>query len=280
MHLVQIIKTTMLRNCIILFFSTYLLFACNSSTKEEAPNYSEKLTNQLTSAVLWFQKSAEMEAVFVQTYHYAKMVLAQKLDTLSEQNLRPAIILDLDETVLDNSAYEVRLIQTGEGYNSKSWENWCNEAKAIALPGAIDFLRFADSLGVEIFYISNRKEAVFESTLENLKSLEIPQADSARLMLRTSSSDKTERRNAVTEQYQVLLYIGDNLTDYSEEYASRGADLGKQHVLNNKEELLKNFIMLPNPMYGEWEAAIYDNDFSKSDEEKLKARREILESAK
>jgi 5'-nucleotidase (lipoprotein e(P4) family) len=180
--------------------------------------------------------------------------------------------------VLDNSPYEARLFLEGKTYGAESWENWCNEAKATALPGAKDFLQYADKLGIEIFYISNRKVSVFEPTLKNLQALNLPHADKDHLLLRTAESDKTERRNKVKEDYQVILYVGDNLTDYSEEYATRGADLGKGLVQQNKEELLYNFIMLPNPMYGEWESAIYNNDFSKSDEEKLKMRQEILDT--
>ncbi len=262
--------------------STFLLLVAfiSCQTAKVAPSNSAEraLSQQLGTATLWFQKSAEMEASFLQAYAYGKMLLTLKMDTLKSSIKKPAIILDLDETVLDNSPYEARLFLNGETYDGESWNNWCNEGKATALPGATDFLQHAANLGIEIFYISNRKAVVFESTLQNLKDLQLPNADENHLLLKTAGSDKTERRNIVTADHNVILYVGDNLTDYSEIYANRGAALGKDLVYKNKEELLHNFILLPNPMYGEWESAIYDNDFSKSDEEKLRVRREVLET--
>lgn len=257
-----------------------LLFSCQTAKINPAENAEALLSEQLGNATIWFQKSAEMEAAYLQAYGFGKMLLAQKMDTFKIGTKKPAVVLDLDETVLDNSPYEARLFLNGETYASESWNEWCQEANAKALPGAIDFLNYAKELGVEVFYISNRKSLVFESTLENLKALNLPNADSKHLMLRTAESDKTTRRNKVEENHQVLLYVGDNLTDYSDDYAKRGTDLGKDLVHRNKKELLYNFIMLPNPMYGEWESAIYNNDFGISDAEKIRLRKAALNTAK
>ncbi len=265
-------------NILLLNILTVLFFSCQTAKVVPYTDAEEKLSTQLGTATLWFQKSAEMEAAYLQSYHFGKILLAQKLNKVDQSEKKLAVILDLDETVMDNSVYEARLFLTGETYDPATWTNWCKEAKATALPGALDFLKFANDKGVAIFYISNRKSDVFESTLKNLQALGAPQATADHLLLRTASSDKTERRNIVKENHEVLLYVGDNLTDYSEEYANRGSDLGKSLVTKNKEELLNNFLMLPNPMYGEWESAIYNNDFSKSDEEKLRERREALET--
>ncbi len=254
------------------------LISCQSSKINTSSTSKNELSSQLGNATIWFQKSAEMDASFLQAYNYGKLLLFLKMDTLKANTKKPAVILDLDETVLDNSPYEARLFLNGETYGSESWEKWCKEAKAKALPGAQDFLSYADELGIEIFYISNRKANVLESTLKNLQALNLPYADKDHVLLRTAESDKTERRDLVKENHQVILYVGDNLTDYSEDYANRGADLGKYLVNKNKEELLYNFLMLPNPMYGEWESAIYNNDFTKSNEEKLKMRKKILET--
>ncbi|MEQ8245636.1 HAD family acid phosphatase, partial [Fulvivirga sp.] len=94
--------------------------------------------------------------------------------------------------------------------------------------------------------------------------------------LKTSASDKTERREKVLETHNVMVYLGDNLTDFSEEFADRESDMGFKLVDNKKDILLNNFVMLPNPMYGEWEGAIYDNNYGLSDEIKLKKRKEAL----
>ncbi|MFQ3214693.1 MAG: 5'-nucleotidase (lipoprotein e(P4) family) [Marivirga sp.] len=253
--------------------------ACQLQQKEETPDTAaQTLSNQLGNAVLWFQQSAEMQASFLQAYKLGEVLLKSKLDTINSDK-KLAIILDLDETVLDNSPYEARLIRTGANYQSESWEIWCEEASANALPGALAFLNFAHKNGIEIFYISNRKENVFQATLRNLQKIAAPQADSTHLMLRTSTSDKTDRRNMVKAEHHVLLYIGDNLTDYNQAYAERKEDLGKLLVGKNQEELFNNFIMLPNPMYGEWEGALYGNDFSIADSLKLIKRSNILYTA-
>jgi|AntRauTorckE6833_2_1112554.scaffolds.fasta_scaffold66686_1 5'-nucleotidase (lipoprotein e(P4) family) len=266
----------------IYLFSILLVSACQEFTSENNAENSaeENLSKQLGNATVWFQQSAEMEALFLQAYDRGKILLKTKMDTLSASHLKPALVLDLDETVLDNSPFEARLFLEGKNFSSESWESWCNEAKAEALPGVVDFLYFADSLGLQIFYISNRKIGVFEPTLKNLKILKLPQAKKEHLLLRTTKSDKTERRAKVTADHNILLFVGDNLTDYSEIFAERNEKLGKDLVKKHQEELLNNFIMLPNPMYGEWESAIYENDFSKSAEEKIKLRRKALNPKK
>lgn len=262
---------------LIFIISVLTISACQQISQKKPISADEKLSMQLGNATVWFQQSAEMEASFLQAYDKGKMLLKIKMDTLSDSKLKPAVILDLDETVLDNSPYEARLFLDGENYSSVSWEKWCKEAQADALPGATDFLNFADSLGIKIFYISNRKIDVFEPTLKNLQTLKLPQAEKDHLLLKTTKSDKTERREMVKADHRILLYVGDNLTDYSQIFAERDSILGKNLVKKHLKELLHNFIMLPNPMYGEWESAIYKNDFTKSPEEKLQLRKEILE---
>ncbi|WMN06075.1 5'-nucleotidase, lipoprotein e(P4) family [Marivirga arenosa] len=269
-------KTTVMRLLIIFIFSIGIT-ACNQSPKNKTMSADEKLSLQLGNATIWFQQSAEMEALYLQAYDRAKMLLKLKMDTLSKSDLAPAVVLDLDETVLDNSPFEARLFLAGENYSPSSWEKWCKEAKAELLPGAADFLEFGDSLGVHIFYISNRKNEVFDETLKNLQNLNLPQSNANHLLLRTTTSDKTERRDSVKAGHQILLYIGDNLTDYSQIFADRDSSLGKDLVHKNKKELLHNFIMLANPMYGEWESAVYKNDYGKSASEKIELRKNILD---
>ncbi len=252
-----------------------LLHACQTTVKEKEVDYKKPLSDQLGNAVLWYQQSAEMQASYLQAYKNAKLLLATKLDTVTT-DLKLAVVVDIDETILDNSPYEARLLVMGVTYESANWKAWCEEANANALPGALDFLNYAHSNGVEIFYISNRKIEVLHATIRNLQKIGAPQSDSSHVMLRTTTSDKTLRRDAVKAKCEVLIYVGDNLTDYDEVYAERKQDLGKLLVSKNQKDLFNNFVMLPNPMYGEWEAALYENDFSLADSLKLVKRREAL----
>jgi 5'-nucleotidase (lipoprotein e(P4) family) len=251
--------------------------ACSAQIQTQSTESSaeEEISKQLGNAVLWYQRSAEMRLAYYQAYQYGKLLLDNKLAN-SRNSKPPAVVLDIDETVLDNSPYEAWLIDNGETYKTESWKKWTSEARAAALPGALEFVTYAKSRGVEVFYISNRTVQELDATLKNLKGKNFPNASDAFVMLKTSASDKTERREKVLETHNVMVYLGDNLTDFSEEFADRESDMGFNLVDNKKDILLNNFVMLPNPMYGEWEGAIYDNNYGLSDEIKLKKRKEAL----
>ena len=258
-------------------FLILLLFGCANSitTSSTEANAEAEISKQLGGAVLWYQNSAEMRLAYIQAYRYAKILLDEKLAN-SKNSKPPAVVLDIDETVLDNSPYEAMLIEKGETYKTPTWLEWTAEARAEALPGALDFTNYAKSRGVEVIYISNRTTLELEGTLKNLKAEQFPNAVEEFVLLKSTTSDKTERRNKVMETYNVMVYVGDNLTDFSEAYGDRGADMGKELVDKETENLLSSFVMLPNPMYGEWEKAIYDNNFGLSDEIKLKKRSKAL----
>lgn len=239
-------------------------------------NFEEEVSQQLVMATLWHHTSAEMVASYLQAYRYGELMLDAKLDTVSLRK-PAAVVLDIDETVLDNSPYQVDLIKNQMQYGSATWKQWTDQASAEALPGALDFVNYAKSRGVQVFYISNRREDELSATISNLRVHGFPNAEERFVLLRTTTSDKTERRQQVESAYEVLVYVGDNLADYDEKYSNRGDNYGRELVIINKEELLSNFVILPNPMYGEWERAIYDNRTVISPEEKLRKRAEALE---
>lgn len=235
----------------------------------------QKLADQLTMSTLWFQQSAEMRQSYYQSYRYAELLLDKKIE--NKKSEKPgAVVLDIDETVLDNSPYQALLIDSSWTYTGETWKRWTDQARAQRLPGALEFVNYAKENGVEVFYISNRKTDELQSTIKNLKEMGFPNASEDYVALKETTSDKTERRNAVLKDYDILVYVGDNLTDYSEIFANRNKGMGKDLVDKYKNELLENFVMLPNPMYGEWEGAIYNNDYSVADSTKLKMRKEKL----
>ncbi|HNP19149.1 MAG TPA: 5'-nucleotidase, lipoprotein e(P4) family [Fulvivirga sp.] len=254
-----------------------LIIGCATpkSTSTSEFNAQLELTKQLEGAVLWYQNSAEMRLSYYQAYQYARLLMDDKLAN-DKSTKPPAVVLDIDETVLDNSPYEAILIDKGETFTPKTWKEWTDEARAEALPGALEFTKYAKSRGVEVIYISNRMTNEMATTIANLKSEQFPNAEEQYVLLNATTSDKTERRNKVMETYNVLVYIGDNLTDFSETYSNRGLDMGKKMVDDNLNQLLNSFVMLPNPMYGEWEKAIYDNNYGISDEIKLQKRKAAL----
>lgn len=236
-------------------------------------------TEYMLMATLWFQKAAEVQAIYYQNFNVAKLLLDQniKKDRFKLKKKMPkAIITDIDETVLNNSPYNANLILNGETYNKGSWTKWVNEKRAKALPGAIDFCNYAKEKNVEIFYVSNRSAKNIEATIENLKKEGFPYADKEHMYLKTKSSDKTDRRNKILEKYDIILYLGDNLRDFDETFGDRGSDFGFGITAENKETFGTKFIIFPNPMYGEWEKGIYNNNFNRNDEEKMQMRRDAL----
>ncbi len=275
----------------IILIGAVLIFAFSSCCDEEKKEVEKEIIVQKDSveisnaehqiaATLWFQKSAEAKAVYFQTYNLAKIVLDDKLkkDRFKIKKKKPkAIITDIDETVLDNSPYNARLIAEGKHYEPETWTKWVNEKNAEALPGALDFMNYAKEKGIEVFYVSNRSVKNLKPTLENLKKAGFPFADEKHILLKDKTSDKTERRNAVLKDYDVIMYFGDNLRDFDENFKYSKNTNRNDSVKAHKNDFGTKYIVFPNPMYGEWEKAVYKGDFGKPDIEKRKMRIEALD---
>lgn len=218
--------------------SLWGLSACQAPLpQEESPKTGE--SDHLTAAVLWLQKGETARLAREQAFDYAKFLLSTKVlwkDSLSKL----AVVLDLDETVVDNSPYEARVIQNGSSFEPESWSEWVNEANADAIPGALEFLDYADSIGVSIYYVSNRKHENLGPTLQNLIALGVPQADSSTVLLRKEVSDKTERRAQVSKEHEIVLMIGDQIGDFSADFSA------------DETELKGKIVVIPNPMYGDF----------------------------
>ncbi len=231
----------------------------------------QKTTDQLVISVLWYQHSAEMRACYYQGYNYAKYALIEKLKITSTKPY--AVVLDIDETLLDNSPFEGKVIETGQEYSLQSWLSWTSKSKAKALPGSLEFLKFAQSRGVTLFYVSNRlaKEEL-GNTIKNLQKENFPQADSAHIFLKTNTSSKTERRQIIKKRYNIALLIGDNLNDFDGIFKNRSINNGFNAVDKNKERFGIDFIILPNPMYGAWEKQIYNGTYNNSAEKRKQMR--------
>ena len=214
---------------------------------EAQSNNQEHLLQSLT----WYQQSAEMKAIYIQSFNWAGKVLMEKLEQESE--LPVAVVLDIDETVLDNSPQTARQIIDGVPFSDEMWDEWCGLAQAEALPGVLEFTHKAEALGVEVFYISNRGIHLLDVTLENLNSAGFPNSDVGHILLKTDSSAKDDRRAKVRQSHNVVLLIGDNLGDFSGIFDTRmnGADL--ENVLAYRESFGFEYIILPNPLYGGWE---------------------------
>ena len=214
---------------------------------EAQSNNQEHLLQSLT----WYQQSAEMKAIYIQSFNWAGMVLMEKLEYESELPL--AVVLDIDETVLDNSPQTARQLIDGVPFSNEMWDEWCALVQAEALPGVLEFTLKAEAQGVEVFYISNRGIHLLDVTLENLKAAGFPNADAGHVLLKTDGSAKDDRRAKVRESHNVVLLIGDNLGDFSGIFDTRLNGADSETVLTHRESFGFEYIILPNPLYGGWE---------------------------
>lgn len=201
----------------------------------------------------WQQNSGEFRALSYQAYNLARLRIDENLKNKSKKPL--AIITDIDETFLDNSPYAVTESGKGKDFDAASWANWTAKGNAKAYPGSLEFFNYVKSKNITIFYVSNRDQNDRVGTLKNLKDLNFPYADNDHLILRDISSDKENRRAEILKKYNVILYLGDNLGDFSSMFYKKTQSERNQNVDDNAEKFGKNFIMLPNSGYGDWESA-------------------------
>jgi 5'-nucleotidase (lipoprotein e(P4) family) len=176
---------------------------------------------------------------------------------------------------LDNSPYEAGIVGKDTGYPT-GWAEWCNAAKAEALPGAVEFLKYVVSKGADVFYISNRKVQFKEGTMKNMKALGFPQVDDAHMLLREKTSDKEPRRQIAQKEHRIVLLMGDNLNDFDNIFRVKKIEDRMASVDQAKDKFGTMFIVLPNPMYGEWEGAAYNFNWKLSPKEKSEARKASL----
>ena len=233
------------------------LFSCKTTQDVQVISTDDatyQLSQQNVDAVIWTATSAEMHYASIQAFDLALLKIKTKA---SQDYAKPqAVVLDLDETVLDNSPYMFRQIAAGKTFDGDSWYEWCMEASATALPGSVEFIKTCQSLNIEVFYISNRGIETLPGTIDNLNKLGIP-SDENHVLLKEGNSDKTDRRQAVLGTHNIVLYIGDNLRDFSDVYANRQSNFGKELIQEELQNLRDNFVIIPNPMYGEWQKPVY-----------------------
>ena len=220
-------------------FIFLFLFACNNveiSKKEHS--------------LYWQKNSAEYVALSYQAYNLAKFRLDEKLN--SEFNKRPAIVIDLDETVLNNLPYNEMLIDSSEVFTQESWSKWVNKKIATKVPGSLEFINYAKSKNVKIVYLSNRRVENYDPTKENLVSLGYPFDEDTLMLLRDETSDKTARRNTLND-YEIIMLLGDNLADFNSVFYKKSNNERIRSVDSLSKMFGDKFIVFPNLIYGDWE---------------------------
>jgi acid phosphatase len=238
------------------------------------------IANDNLNAVAWSQTAIEHDLIYLQTYRDAE---ARLLGAAKDRNwnavptndravagndLPPAVVLDIDETVLDNSPYQARLVRSGGQYNEADWAAWCREEAARALPGAVEFTQFAARNGIAVIYISNRAKDLDQVTLANLRKVGLPvSGPEAFLGLGTFvegceqiGTGKGCRRQRISRKYRVLMQFGDQIGDFVTVVANNAAGRRKA-IVPYMDWIGSRWFVLPNTTYGSWEPALFNNDW-------------------
>jgi 5'-nucleotidase (lipoprotein e(P4) family) len=251
--------------------------------------------NDNLNAVAWSQTAIEHDMIYLQTYRDAQSRLLTALhdqhwDALGKadriaalKGLKPAVVLDVDETVLDNSPFAARMVKSGAEYNEVDWAAWCKEARARALPGAVEFTQFAAKHGVAVIYISNRAKDLDEVTLANLRQAGFPvSGPQAFLGLGTvvdgceqAGSEKGCRRQLIARHYRVLMQFGDQIGDFVDVNANT-ADGRRRAVGDYLPWVGTRWFVLPNATYGSWEPALFNNDWSATPDQRRQQKLDAL----
>jgi len=272
-----------------------------ASSAEAVP---EHPANDNLNAVLWVQRAAEYRAVTQTVYRAASdhldIALKEKnwdalvpdergytLDESRATGLKPAVVMDVDETVLDNSPYQARLVRDGKAYDEVTWALWVAEKKAKAVPGVVEFAKAASAKGVTILYLSNRAEHLQDATIANLKAVGMPvKDDSVFLGLGTfvkdceqNGSEKNCRRKLAGQEYRVLMQFGDQLGDFVEIVTNTPE--GRDALYDQYQDWFgERWWMVPNPTYGSWEPAMFNNAWEQPAAVRRKAKLDALDIAK
>ena len=262
-------------------------FSGNAARAQDAVPASDMLL-----ATLWTQRAIEYKANALTVFALARMRLDEALADRNwtaapgeqkgdYQNLPPAVILDVDETLIDNSRYQVWMLKNNQSFSTKTWNEFCAAQISTAIPGAVEFVKYADSRGVKVFYITNRDAVTEKDTRENMQKLGFPMGGNVDTFLMQNEqqgwgSAKSSRRAVVTKDYRVLLNIGDNFGDFDDRYRSSEADRIKAYEAD-MPYWGKQWLMIANPTYGSFDTAPFGHDFKKPREEQRKAKWDVLD---
>ena len=245
------------------------------------------------NATLWMQHAAEYAGSTETAFALAKIRLNEALkdktwtaapaeQTGKFSSLPPAVICDVDETLLDNSAYQAWNITAGTTFSNETWSKFVAAQISTAVPGAVDFANYAASKGVTVFYVSNRTVDGEQATRDNMAKLAFPMGGNVDTFLMQKekedwTSKKGTRRAVVAQNYRILLLLGDNFGDFVDAY--KGTEAERKQVFDaNGFRWGHDWIMLPNPSYGSWEAVPYKFDYGASPDAMRDAKRKALTS--
>ena len=232
-----------------------------------------------TMGLLWMRTSAEYRALAYQGYNVAMNAVKMAVTDPSHQRKPLAIVLDADETVVDNTKLMGESIVNGNGrFDAPWWRQAVYQGKSQAMPGAVEFLNEVHKQGVEIFYVSNRYAPVnYDATVQNFKALGFPSVDKDHVLLFEKDSDKQPRFDMIAKKYYVVVYMGDNAGDFP--IGTKGKTLAERNAIidAHKEDFGTTFVVFPNPAYGSWVSTLAKGYQNLSPEEQKQVNNQYLQ---
>ncbi len=269
-----------------------VLIACVAGSLAAAAEH--PANHESLNSALWAQTAVEHDGAYLQAYRLARIQLDRALkdkkwtaaieQTGNFKKLPPAIILDIDETVLDNTPGQARVIFKDSDFIPALWDEWVGEAAARALPGAVELTQYARSRGVSVFFVTNRSKAQEAVTRKNLEAAGFPLTPAKGPLTDTilcrgeGDTDKKARRESIVSHYRVLLLFGDDLGDFMPG-VDRTVEERRQLVAPYLDRIGVQWIILPNAMYGSWDRAVLNKEKPSARDAKLDLKFRSLETS-
>lgn len=229
----------------------------------------ELQAQHLVDATSWVQNSGEYRALAYQAFNYAKISFDKAKVPAGKLK---AVVSDLDETLIDNSAYQGSLVHYGKEFESATWGEWEKVGNPTAIPGAVEFAKYVNAHGGKMYYVSNRQHANLEGTIRALQALGFPGVSAETVLLKNGSSNKEIRFNEIQKVNPIVMYVGDNLNDFPGGYSLKNKADRQAWADKNATQFGVTYIALPNPMYGNWMSALDPNFYNKSKAEQNEVR--------
>lgn len=259
------------------FLTISTIMACSAAlggcaTDQRTASF--QLEQQNVSAINWMQQSGEYDALAYQAFNSARRAFDAAKPAKGK---RKAVIVDLDETMIDNTAYAGWRVKQGVPYTEKTWARWMAAEQAHPIAGAVEFAMHVSANGGTMFYVSNREAKSFAATTANIRSLGFPGVSAKTLLLNSGQSNKQDRFDGVRAAgYDVVVYVGDNLNDFGAATYHKNNQLRRAFVEANREAFGTKFFMLPNPSYGDWVAGMAPDYYKQPPEKQLEINRKSI----
>jgi len=255
---------TRMTTCAAALLALFTLAGCAQHTPQDA------LNQQTVMSLDWFQQSGEYQALTHQAFNTAKVAFDNAPAVAGKKK---AVIVDLDETMIDNSAYSAWQVKSGQAFTDATWSKWVQARQAKAIPGAVEFANYVNTHNGTMFYVSNRSNSDYQATADNLNKLGFSGVSPATLRLKTDSSNKQARFDAIAQQgYDIVLHIGDNLNDFGAATYHKDNSQRRDFVAANQAKFGTQLIVLPNPLYGDWESGLAKDFFKLTPAQQLEVR--------